>query len=392
MKYDFNDSQYNKLADSEEGRVIVDEILANPDLLDVKQPYWPTAFTLDANPIVTFGGGNASFTVKARYPEQGMMMDMRAPLTGGYVAEEGEEFSYSGSIADFIARVWEEKATERLYKERQYEKYGDDASLILGYAQNVLKPRIEAGNMALDYMAVMAETKGLVKYDKGVGTKTRLYKAEIPEANFVKAGDSVWSDPDCPLLDQMAKIEDEARQRFGADYNLQWKIDEDMFKTVFLHNKQVIEFIKLGWLIQNGQLTSDVSNVPAAIVTADNFNRFVIGTYPGLSPIKVVKVRVYDDKKLINPWPNGIATLSPAGFAGRVLRAEIQDEEVYSRFGGQACSFAFSRTSDGLFTIMNSTLPDGALKKWQTKVFMSAVPVLEDFLFRTIVDTTTAGK
>lgn len=391
MKFNFLDSTYAKIADPQEGRVIMDEILANPDLLDVKQPYWPTAFTLDPNPIVTESEGEASFTVKLRKPEHSMMMDMRAPLTGGRTAQEGEEESYSGSISDFIAPVWQEKAKERLYKERLYEKYGQDAPLIKGYAQNVLKPRIEAGNMALDYMGVMAETKGYVKYDKGAGIKGRLYKADIPSENFVKAGTKVWTDPDCLLLDQMAQIEEEAKERFGIDFAMQWKIDEKLFKDVFLKNKQVIEYIKLGWLAQNGQLINQVASVPNSLINEENFNRYVVGTYPNLSPIKIVKVRVYDSRQLVNPWPDGIATLAPAGYSGRVLRTDILDEEVYSRFGNKACEFTFSRTQSGLFLVMNSTVPDGALKMWQTKVFMSAVPVITDWLYRVIVDTKQAS-
>lgn len=390
MKFDFLNSNYNNLTEPSLGPVIMNEILANPDLLDVKAPYWPTAFTLSPNPIINEGEGNASFTVKARYPEHAMMMDMRAPLTGGRLAEEGEEYTYSGSIADFIAPVWQEKARDRQYKEKLFAKYGNDAALIQGYAQNVLRPRIEAGNMALDYMAVMAETRGFVRYDKGKGVKSTLYKADIPEENFVKAGAKVWNSPDCLLLDQMAQIEDEAKERFGREFAMQWKIDEKMFKDVFLKNKQVIEYIKLGWLAQNGQTISQLDAAPNSLITEENFNRYVVGTYPGLSPIKIVKVRVYDTKTLINPWPDGIATLAPAGYSGEVFRTDIQDEEVYTRFGNKACDFAFARTGNGLFLVMNSTLPDGALKMWQTKVFMSAVPVITDWLFRTIVNTKEA--
>lgn len=390
MKYEFQDSTYARITDPVEGRVIMNEILANPDLLDVAMPYWPSAFTLDPNPIITEGEGNASFTVKMQYPEHAMMMDMRSPLTGGRLAEEGEEYSYSGSIADFIAPVWEEKATERLYKEKLYARYGNDAALIQGYAQNVLKPRIEAGNMALDYMGVMAETKGYVKYDKGNGIKGRLYKADIPTENFVNAGEKAWNDPDCQLLDQMAQIEEEAKERFGKEFPMQWKIDKSLFKNVFLKNKQVIEYIKLGWLTQHGQLISQLESAPGSLITEDNFNKYVVGTYPGLSPIKIVNVRVYDNKTLINPWPDGIATLAPAGYSGKVFRTQILDEEVYSRFGNKACDFSFARANNGLFLVMNSTLPDGALKMWQTKVFMSAVPVIYDWLYRTIVNTKIA--
>jgi hypothetical protein len=145
-------------------------------------------------------------------------------------------------------------------------------------------------------------------------------------------------------------------------------------------------------LAANGQLINQTDEVPNSLVTEENFNRFVIGSYPGLSPIKLVKARYRDRGKVYNPWPEGLVTLSPAGFAGELLRTDVLDEELYTNFGNNACSFTFARTENGLFTVMNSVLPNGNLKEWQTKVYMSAVPVITDFLYRVIVDTTKADE
>lgn len=392
-KFDFENSTYNLLSDSIEGQNLLTYVLNDPDLLDVQIPYWPSAFSVSNSPIVTEGNGKASFTVQAKYPEHSFIADMRSPLGEGRTAEEGEAEEYSGSIADFIAPTWVEKATERMYKQKLFEKYGDDAALIKGYAQDVVKPRIESLNQAIDYMAVQAETTGMVRYDKGAGIKGRLYKADIPESNFLTSGGpKAWSDPDAPILDYMAKIEDSKVQEWGVDFSRQWKMDRDFFKNVVLQNKQVQNQIKIGWLAANGQLISQTDVVPNSLVTEENFNRFVIGSYPGLSPIKLVKARYRDRGKVYNPWPEGLVTLSPAGFAGELLRTDVLDEELYTNFGNNACSFTFARTENGLFTVMNSVLPNGNLKEWQTKVYMSAVPVITDFLYRVIVDTTKADE
>lgn len=390
-KYDFTNSVYNQITtDPVEGRRLLDIVLKDPDLLNVKAPYWPTAFKLDSTPIQKTAG-KASFTVAAKYPTHAQMADMRAPLTDGRPGEEGQAVEYSGSIAEFIAPVYSQKAEERVYQEKMYSLYGNDAALIQGYAENVVAPRIESCHQTLDYLSVMAETTGKVFYDKGAGIKSTLYRADIPADQFLKAGAKVWTDPEAKILDYMALIEEDMVQKWGADFARVWKFDYDFFKSVVLANKQVQDYIKLGWLVNSGQLISQLDSVPNSVVTEENFNKYVIGSYPGLSPIKLVKVRVRDNGKVFNPWPDGVVTLSPAGYAGTMLRSVIEDEEIFTRFGNDTCSFVFSRTENGLILVLNSVEPDGILKKYNTRCMVSATPALEDFLYRVIVDTKTAN-
>lgn len=392
-KFSFDNSVYNKLWDSNEGRTLLTQIVNDPDLVGIKPHYFPTAFTVDPNPVPTNEKGKASFTVEAKYPEHSEMMDMRAPLGEGRLGEEGEISQYSGSIPDFIAPTWKEQAMERLYKQRMFEKYGDDAAIIQGFATDQVAPRIESGYQTLDNLALTVETTGKCYYNEGVGIKSPIYTADIPDANRIPAGAKAWADPDCELLTQMAEIEQYFKEdKWGVTFGMQWKFDEDFFKNVILKNKQVIDTIKMNWLADNGQLIDQTSSVPNSIVTEDAFNRYVVGRFPGISPIRIVKSRQISNGKVINPWPDGVAVYCPAGFAGRILRTEILDEEVYSLFGNKACDFSFARSLDGLMLVMNSVLPNGSLTEWQMKVMMSAVPVIEDYLYRVIVNTKTAGS
>jgi len=392
MKYDFNQSTYANIINPDLSRLIVTNMLNDPNLIDIGPVYWPTAFTVDSDILPVDSSGTASFTVKAEYPEKATMMDMRAPLGEGRLAEEGQAEQYSGSIPDFISPVWIEKATSRMQKRDYFEQFGDDASLLKGYATNVLAPRIKAGHMALDNMAIQAETTGKVFYNGGSGIKGAVYKADIPAENFHKAGAKVWNDPDCQLLDQMVAIEEEYRDKWGLTLSMQWKVKKDFFKNVIMKNKQVIATIKANWLLDRG-IASDNSGsvVSDFVITEENFNKYVVAAIDGLSPIKVVSAKQYDNGKIVDPWPDGIVTLSPAGMAGRILRANILDSKIYSQeFLNKAVDVSFANEENGLMTIINYVLPNGMLKEWQTKVVMAACPAITDFMYRVIVDTTTA--
>lgn len=392
-KFDFLASGYAKLWDSEEGRLLLTQILGDPELVKMNNTFWATEFTVDANPIPTPADGLASFTVSAKEPETSELMDMRAPLGGSLVGDTKGSTSYSGSIGDFIAKGYRESSLERAYKEKMYEKYGDQAVLIAEYAQRVLQPRVDSANMTLTNMAVQALTTGKVSANFGKGTRGTLYTAPIPTANKVKAGPVVWTDPQANILDCMRDIELKAQETaWGRGIAAKWEMDYDFFHNVVVKNAQVAKAIKAGWLADKGQTMSNVDYAPDTVLTAENFNKYVAGLWEGISPVKVVRAWGRDGGSLVNPWPDGVVALCPQGYAGRVLRTDILDEQIYGRYGNKACTFAFQRTRNGLFLVMNSVIPNGSLQEYHTDVMMSAVPVLEDFMYRILVDTKTANS
>ena len=390
MKFSVENAVYTKLWDSVEGRQILSMVLADPDLLYVRPHYFNTAFTIDPNPVPTNEKGVASFTVEAQSPVHTTVMDMRAPLGEGKPLEEGEVLSYSGSIADFIAPTYKQTAMERMYQERLMAKYGSDAAILKGYATNELAPRIEAGYSSLDYMAIRAETTGKLHYGIGRGFKKNIYKADIPQENFVNAGPKAWTDPDADILTSVMNIQEAAWLRWGQEIPMQFKVTEDFFLNVLMKNENIIKTLKTNWLTAQGQLVAGIDNVSNWVVTEDNFNKFVIQSIPNFPKLTIVKSKQLVDGVLVDPWEKGVAVLSPIGYSGKVLRTDILDEEVYSRFANNACQFAFSRTADGLMLVMNSVLPNGSLKEFQTQIMMSAVPVINDFPWRIIIKTSEA--
>lgn len=392
MKFDVNQSLYlNKLWNSVEGRQVLTYTIRELAEEAIAPTYFPTAFTVSSTPIPTDASGKASFTVRAKSPVHSTMADLIAPLGETRLAEEGQEYSYSGSMADFASLMWAETTPERKYKQDLFAELGDDAPLLQGYATDVLAPRIKSIMMAIDYMALRGETTGKVFYDKGAGNKLAIYKADIPVENFHKAGAKAWTDPDCKLLDQMVKIEQEYVDLWGVDFSRQWKVTKDMFKNVIMKNAQVIETIKMNWLLDKGITTEAAGNVSNFVITEDNFNKYVVAAIDGLSPIRVIDAKQMDNGKVVDPWEPGVAVLCPAGMAGEILRTNLLETQMYaSDMLNNAVSINWSTTSNGLITIFNKVEPVGYFKRYSTILKASAIPVITDFRYRVLVDTQTA--
>lgn len=389
MKFSIENAAYTQLWDSVNGPTIINMILNDPDLLWTKPHYYSTAFSMGEY-VPTNEDGSASFTVKAELPSHSTVMDMRAPLGEGKPMEEGESLEYSGSIKGFIAPTWKQTATARMYQEKLMAKYGSDAAILKGFATNELAPRIEAGYQTLDYLAIRAETTLKCRYDVGRGLKGNIYAIPAEYRQTEKAGAKVWTDKTADILTSVMNIQEKKWLEWGVELPMQFKVTEDFFKNVIMKNDIVINTIKTNWLTDQGQLVAGVDNVSNWVITEENFNKYVAASIPNFPKLTIVKSKQLIDGKLVDPWEPGVAILCPQGYAGRILRTDSLDEEVYSKYGNNACSFAFSRTADGLMLVMNSLLPNGSLTERQMKVIMDAVPTLTDFQYRVIIDTTTA--
>lgn len=113
---------------------------------------------------------------------------------------------------------------------------------------------------------------------------------------------------------------------------------------------------------------------------------------PELFPISIVSEKQRDVTGVVNGWEANVAVLRPLGYAGTVKRTDILDREMYDKYGASDITRVFASSANGLYTIMNTTLNNGNLKEWHTDLMMSAVPVLEEFLYHVIVDTQTADE
>lgn len=380
----FEQSTYNKIWDSTEGSQIVTQILNSPDLINANHMFWTEKFRVDPNITPTNQEGEAVFISRMREIESGVLMDMRAPL-GDSVPEDKKGIAYySGVIPEFISKGTVEKATERDYKEKLFEQFGDVA-LVAAYATDVLQSKIDSANQTLSNMSAQLLSTAKIIYKSGVGIQGNVLKAEVPAANFLKAGAKVWTDTTARLLDQIVEIVEDIKDKTGIA-NWQLEVTKDQFKNCFLKNAQVIEWVRYMNIINNQPL-------PERLVLSREMAMSALASFEGLPPIVIIEEKQKDaDSTIVHGWKAGVAVLRPMGIAGYMRRTTIKDTELFTKYGNSVNSYSFTPALNGLATVRNSVIVNGNFKEWHTDVVLAGVPSLDQFLYHYIIDTTTANS
>ena len=380
----FEQSTYNKIWDSTEGSQIVTQILNSPDLINANHMFWTEKFRVDPNITPTNQEGEAVFISRMREIESGVLMDMRAPL-GDSVPEDKKGIAYySGVIPEFISKGTVEKATERDYKEKLFEQFGDVA-LVAAYATDVLQSKIDSANQTLSNMSAQLLSTSKIIYKSGVGIQGNVLKAEVPAANFLKAGTKVWTDTTARLLDQIVEIVENVKDKTGIA-NWQLEVTKDQFKNCFLKNAQVIEWVRYMNIINNQPL-------PERLVLSREMAMAALASFEGLPPIVIIEEKQKDaDSTIVHGWKSGVAVLRPMGIAGYMRRTTIKDTELFTKYGNSVNSYSFTPALNGLATVRNSVIVNGNFKEWHTDVVLAGVPSLDQFLYHYIIDTTTANS
>lgn len=381
-KFDINNSRYAQFySDADFLRTFVD----GANFVNTNFSFWKTQFRVDDAVTPTDNKGLATFTVQSVKTELTPMMDMRAPLGKSKpIDNEGLEF-YTATIPDFIAPSIVEQAMEREYKRRLFEQYGNDTAIILQWTHKV-QGQIDSANQTLSNMAAQLLSTGQIDYQAGRGIKGYTQKANIPTENFVKAGETVWTDPNCKLLDQMAKIEETFRDKWGSDMPMKWQIPLKMFRENFLTNKQVIEWVRLAKSLVGITL-------PEFSVVTEEEVMDALAKYGKISPIEIVVEKQKDYKGMVNGWKDGIAVFRPAGYAGVIKYTDVLDVAMHENYGSSVIQKTFAKVGDsGLFTLVNTTLNNGNYKEWHTDLMVSATPALEEFPYHVIVNAKEADE
>lgn len=379
----FESSRYARFWSSREAQDALRMFVNNPDIIRGNYEFWKSQFEVDSTTIQRGSDGVALFMAKVIDRKGGRMLDMRAPLGDANQADKNGIEAWTGSVPDFIAPGYVENTMEREARVRMFnELYGDDATLLLSYANEIQK-MVDGGNQTLSNMAAQMLSKGEIAYNFGDGIKGNVLKCPVPAANFKNAGAVVWSDTaNCKLLDQLAKLEEDFRVEKGLEnVAMKWQIPYSIFRNVFLKNAQVIEYIK-NWRRVNDKGYAD--NMP---ITRQMFSE-VFAENELFSPIEIIEEKQLDVTGSVSGWKTGIAVLRPAGYAGSVKRASILDVDLFKKYGARAVDKVFAQRD--IFTIVNTTLDNGNFKEWHTDLMVAAVPVLEEWPYHLIVDTTTA--
>lgn len=378
----FASSTYNKIWDSKEGRQIVTQILNDPDLIRANHTFWATKFRVDPQITPTNQEGEAVFISRMRELQSGVLMDMRAPLGDSTPEDKKGLAYYSGAIPEFISKGTVEKATERDYKEKLFEQFGD-AALIAAYATDVLQSKIDSANQTLSHMSAQLLSTGKIIYRQGVGIQGNVLKAEIPAKNFLKAGAAVWTDTNARILDQIRKIYNDVREEMGLDLSMQLEVTRSMWNECFLKNTQVIEWVRYYNSLNNVLL-------PENLELTDALAQAAIAKFEGIPQIVIVEEKQKDcENGVVHGWADGAAVLRPLGYAGLIRRTTVKDVELFNKYGNGVNSYSFANALNGLATVANSVIVNGNFKEWHTHLIMAAVPSLDEFLYHYIIDTTS---
>ena len=381
----FEVSKYNKIWDSAEGRQIVEAVYNNPDLIRAKHTFWTEKFRVDPQITPTNQEGEAIFISKMRELDSGFLMDMRAPLGDSVPEDKRGQKYYSGVIPEFISKGTVEKAMERDYKKRLFEQFGD-AALIAQYAVEVLQPKIDSANQTLSYMSAQLLSTGKIIYNQGVGLQGNVLKAEIPEENFITAGEKVWSDPSARILDQIRKIYADAQERWGINVAMQLEIPRAIWIENFLKNEQVIEWVRYYNSLNNVLL-------PEQLTVTEDMVRAAIAKFEGLPQIVIVEEKQKDVYNgIVSGWKENVAVLRPVGYAGYIRHTTTEDVRLFTEYGNNVNTYSFASVMNGLATVANSVIVNGNFKEWHTHLILPAVPSLDEFLYHIIIDTNTADE
>lgn len=389
-RFDFNNSRYAAFFRSGEGQQILRDYIDNSGMININYNWWRNQFAVNPEVTPTDSSGKASFMVQASENRAAGVLDMRAPLGKAHpYKKEGISF-YTGTIPDFTSDAIAETAMERMYKEKYFAEFGNDAKFIREWTKRV-QDLIDAKDQTANYMCAQLQTEGYVKYDIGRGIKGIKQKAAIPEENFVKAGEKVWNAPDAKLFSQMAIIEDGFRQRTGFTGAMKWLIPKKMYSDVFLHNAEVKQWINY---LRNLNTNSPMEAPDIPVVLKKQFDD-AVAAFDGLSPIEIVveeeKNKDWKGDTTVNGWAANVAVLRPVGYAGLIMHTTSLDQEMANMAGNNVVSQAFAPI-DGFSLIHNAEMVDGEYKSWNTRLITSFIPALTEFPEHIIVDTATADS
>ena len=404
---DFSESSFFQIW-SPEGRVVVNEVLNNPDLVDVKNfAAWQQDFAIDPEITKHDEKGFAIVNAMMREIDKGVMSDMRAPLGDSMPMEQGNAKSYTVPIAHFTTRHFHETKATMFDKKQRYEqlreRYGEyDAQLIASYAEKV-QVFIDGMNMTLTNMGEQLMTNGYIYYDKGAGIHAGIHKADIPVENFLKAcmfklsgGSEVqttWADLDALFIDSINRLIEQINTKLGKNWKWQLDMPKAVWDNYVKKNNQVMTtmFYRTNPAIV---LNDAVASASLAMSYTDQQILDMLNERLNNITVYVHDTAQYDAfDGVVRGWKTGIVTLRPLGRAGMMRHTDILDAEYFDdRYSNPAIKDYYVPALGGLGYLNNTIWPNGRDLEYRTRYIYSATPSLDEFLYHFMLTTGTASS
>lgn len=386
MKFDFNNSRYAKFFSSQENTRFLQRYLDRTDIFFTNYSWYKTQGSKDSDTTPTAADGSATANVKARKLESSPMMDLRAPLGDSNQMDTSGLQWYTTSIPDFIANGFTEKATEREYRRRQFELFGNDADIVEAWT-NKVQSQMDSLDATMTWMTAQLMTTGKIDYT-GIGRGIQSLLQKVPDFTVNTCGEKAWNDADCDILDQMRVLEAAYRHERG-DYAgpLVWQFTKKFFYETFLKNASVKKFVQsyrtLNYKASTEKVPVQRSEWEAARVDL-----------AGVSPFELVEERERNKTNstdgFVQGWSDDIAVLRPTGDAVKFVHKDFLDRTMQEKYGSDFIKAVFGSTNEGLGLLMNSTIMNGRFKEWHTDLMLAAVPVLIDFPNHKVFNVTKA--
>ena len=386
---ELNIGVYDKLWSNNDKKYL-QKFIDDTAMLNVNYTFAYQHFVNASMPTETQPSGEALFRVFAKKNVADEMADFRAPLSDNTAMDKTGFTDYMGTIPD-IGKGFYEKAAERYQKEKLFEQFGNDATLVNNYIDDLQKLRNTVDSRLSWMAASLMSTGQIIGVNTEGGDVWYKHKAEIPASNFVKAGgDNVWSDPNCDLVKQMRQIEQDYRESTGDEQPMKWNITLNMWRNIFMKNAQLKADI-----INYRKLNIEAYSINGTL--AEDWVNEYLNALGLLSPIEIVKegeVEVekgLDNRRSVKGWADNIAVFRPRGNAGEFEYTSNLDMLFAQKYQSPSVVKTTASLSGGLMGLILSTVDNAGYPEWHTDLFCSATPALTEFPYHVIVNTATAG-
>ena len=386
-KIDIGVEQLAKFFTGKGNNTYLQKFVNRDGVLRCNNGWYLTQGDIDPNLTPTSNNGDATFKVRTRTLNPATLMNLRAPLGDSNQMDKNGHKSLTSSL---LVMLRPQLSVMHKMKILQ-DEFGNDADLVDAYLDKV-QVLYDSLDMTMTYMSAQLSSTGFIDYDKiGRGIQEPLYDAKVPKKNFKKAGTLAWNDPNCDLLEQMRKFEEDWRKE-NIEYRsvpLVWQMTKNDYNNVFLKNKQIAELYK-SWANANfvAVLQNYGPNNAMFLKSVVDLN--------GLSPIEIVD-EVEHNKRFdgtvteIRGWADGTVVLRPAGKPLRFMRKEILDKRIFDTLGNKLVDVAWAQTNNRLGLLRNMVTANGMFQEFKTDLFLASVPAMLDSPYRWIIDITKKG-
>lgn len=395
------DKLYNKLFDSN-GVGYLQTIVDNIEL-EENSNFWTEHFQVEGNEYTVDLADrtkNPAWTVRQRDIRVVPMADAMAPLSETMQLDNEGYNEQTGSIYQYGKGLFNTSMSKLELEARLMQMSPTERTIVDGLQRGVAD-LIKSHNLTLSHMAAMTLSYGGAynnNASRGFSGVQTMQGSYIPLANFKKAGEKVWTDPDANIPEQMRKIEYDFKEANGISTAFVWNIPYDMVINVLLKNKFFIEEVNRYLRVEAPDkvviIDSGKSSLDTSTITWQQLMAYTRSSLSKISPIQIVReqqtVQDITMYKTVSGWKPNTVVLRPAGYAGVVVHAKPADVALMeSGEVNNTIQFSLAKWNNLLY-IINKVTPNGMLKSYHTDVLGRYATVLNESQYHICVDTATA--